>query len=191
MTGTPIQNSLNDLYSLIKFLRHEPWDKLRWWNRLVACNSNSNSNSNGNSNGNSNSSSGSSQVQHDEDRRNDEDKGIQVVRELLKEIMLRRTKLTLDVHGNHIVQLTSRVVSIDRISLTEGEREFYNALMEKSKRALLQANDKQKYMTAFALLMRLRQCCDHPFLVLGIYIYIYIYMYMSVYIIAQEKYLFP
>ena len=46
MTGTPIQNTLNDLYSLIKFLRHEPWDKLRWWNRLTVNNDNNNNNNN-------------------------------------------------------------------------------------------------------------------------------------------------
>merc|ERR1719460_3381807 len=81
--------------------------------------------------------------------------------------MLRRTKLTKDIYGDRIINLTQRIVKIEKIDLSEGEREFYNALMEKSKRALLQANQKQKYMTAFALLLRMRQSCDHPFLVLG------------------------
>ena len=36
LTGTPIQNSLDDLYSLVRFLGHEPWDNLRWWKKLVS-----------------------------------------------------------------------------------------------------------------------------------------------------------
>ena len=185
MTGTPIQNSLNDLYSLIKFLRHEPWDKLRWWNRLITdnkrittCSSSNNSNMKddghvyGHSDENVSDENeckyvGSNNHSSNKDKDRDNTKGIHVVRELLKEIMLRRTKLSKDIHGNPIVQLTPRIVIIEKIYLYEGELEFYNALMEKSKHALLQANERHKYFTAFSLLMRMRQSCDHPFLVLG------------------------
>lgn len=36
LTGTPIQNSLQDLYSLFKFLRHEPWSEIHWWKRIIS-----------------------------------------------------------------------------------------------------------------------------------------------------------
>lgn len=34
LTGTPIMNELNDIYSLIKFLRFTPFDNLEMWNRI-------------------------------------------------------------------------------------------------------------------------------------------------------------
>ncbi|PKK62859.1 hypothetical protein RhiirC2_639414, partial [Rhizophagus irregularis] len=32
LTGTPIMNKLNDMYSLIKFLRFTPFDNFEMWN---------------------------------------------------------------------------------------------------------------------------------------------------------------
>lgn len=34
LTGTPIMNELNDIYSLIKFLRFTPFDSLEMWNKI-------------------------------------------------------------------------------------------------------------------------------------------------------------
>jgi len=35
VTGTPIQNSLQDVYALIKFLRHEPWCESGFWKAAI------------------------------------------------------------------------------------------------------------------------------------------------------------
>lgn len=35
MTGTPIQNSLQDVYALIKFLQHEPWCENGFWKAAI------------------------------------------------------------------------------------------------------------------------------------------------------------
>ena len=35
VTGTPMQNGIQDLYSLIKFLNHQPWSVPLWWNRVI------------------------------------------------------------------------------------------------------------------------------------------------------------
>lgn len=35
VTGTPIQNSLQDVYALLKFLRHEPWCEAGFWTAAI------------------------------------------------------------------------------------------------------------------------------------------------------------
>ena len=86
---------------------------------------------------------------------------------LLNEVMLRRTKDMKCIDGNSIVPLPEKKIVIEYVELNEGERAFYAALMERSKHALSLCEVRKKYATAFTLLMRMRQICDHPFLVLG------------------------
>lgn len=35
MTGTPIQNKLDDLFSLIHFIRLDPWGDYPWWTNYI------------------------------------------------------------------------------------------------------------------------------------------------------------
>jgi DNA repair protein RAD5 len=35
LTGTPIQNKLDDLFSLIHFLQMEPWSDYMWWCQFI------------------------------------------------------------------------------------------------------------------------------------------------------------
>jgi SNF2 family DNA or RNA helicase len=37
LTGTPVQNKLDDVYALIKFLRLEPFDDKNIWMEFIGC----------------------------------------------------------------------------------------------------------------------------------------------------------
>jgi hypothetical protein len=36
VTGTPVINSLDDIYGLLKFLKHEPWSDSSFWKNLIS-----------------------------------------------------------------------------------------------------------------------------------------------------------
>ena len=75
--------------------------------------------------------------------------------------------------GRAIVVLPSKTIHYIVIDMTESEKEFYQALYNRSK-IVVRGYDNDhsvtvgnKYAALFALLMRMRQACDHPFLVLA------------------------
>ncbi|CAM9793791.1 unnamed protein product, partial [Ectocarpus fasciculatus] len=90
---------------------------------------------------------------------------------VLAPILLRRTKSTLDSRGRPIVELPPKTVEIVRLQLSAEEREFYEALKKRSKiefEGYVAAGTVMKsYIAILTLLLRLRQACNHPFLVLG------------------------
>ena len=152
ITGTPIQNRVDDLYSLVKFLRHEPWDKWRWWRTAITL-----------------------------PLAADDKKGYIALQEVLRTIMLRRTKQTIDAStGRSIVDLPPRVVEVVQVELDSTERIFYDSFAKRSRemsQSIIQncggefsigggKTTMGGYAALFTLLMRLRQACDHPVLVL-------------------------
>ncbi|KAI3420505.1 uncharacterized protein J3R85_012718 [Psidium guajava] len=142
LTGTPIQNSLEDIYSLLRFLRVEPWANWPWWNKLI-------------------------QRPFEEG----EERALKLVQTILKPIMLRRTKFTTDREGRPILVLPPADVKIIYCELSEAEKDFYEALFKKSKvkfdQFVEQGRVLHNYASILELLLRLRQCCDHPFLVMS------------------------
>lgn len=149
ITGTPIQNKIDDLFSLIKFLQHEPWNQYRWWNKTILQPLNSG-----------------------------DQQGLRVLKELLQSIMLRRTKNSLDlVTGKRILDLPPKTIEMVYVDLQPNERSFYEAFARRSQElsiSILRTFSGQRagrssikgYAALFTLLMRLRQICNHPFLVL-------------------------
>ncbi|KAL6653040.1 hypothetical protein ACP70R_011965 [Stipagrostis hirtigluma subsp. patula] len=142
LTGTPLQNNLEDLYSLLCFLRVEPWCNATWWQRLIQ-----------------------------KPYENGDAKGLKLVRAILRPLMLRRTKETKDKMGNPILVLPPAHIEVVECEQSEPERDFYEALFRRSKvqfdKFVAQGSVLNNYANILELLLRLRQCCNHPFLVIS------------------------
>ncbi|KAH7337757.1 SNF2 family N-terminal domain-containing protein [Rhizoctonia solani] len=140
LTGTPIQNSVEELYSLFKFLGVRPlndWDQFR---TTIA-----------------------QPVKQGRSTR-----AMKRLHVVLKAVMLRRTKdMTID--GAPLLNLPQRNVETVMCKFDEDERAFYQALEQKTELTLnkfIKAGTVMKnYTSVLLLLLRLRQACDHPSLV--------------------------
>ncbi|KAK8448458.1 hypothetical protein SEVIR_7G016600v4 [Setaria viridis] len=140
LTGTPLQNNLEDLYSLFCFLHVEPWCSANWWQKLIQ-----------------------------KPYENGDDRGLKIVRAILRPLMLRRTKETKDKIGKPILVLPPAHIEVVECEQSEQERDFYEALFRRSKvqfdKFVAQGSVHNNYANILELLLRLRQCCNHPFLV--------------------------
>ncbi|KAK4537825.1 hypothetical protein CDCA_CDCA14G3850 [Cyanidium caldarium] len=147
LTGTPLQNSVDDVFSLLQFLEVNPWGDGSVWRRHV---------------------------------RRPMESGVEFkVREsmsllcsILRPIMLRRTKSTVDEGtGLPILQLPARQMHTVYVNMTGEERELYRAIYEGSRNRfnafLAQNKLLSNMLTVLEMLMRLRQVCDHEFLLLA------------------------
>ncbi|KAL8515725.1 hypothetical protein ACS0TY_014417 [Phlomoides rotata] len=142
LTGTPLQNNLEDLYSLLRFLHVEPWCNWAWWNKLIQ-----------------------------KPYENGDQRGLKLVKAILRPLMLRRTKDSKDKEGRVILVLPPTDVQIIECEQSEAERDFYSALFKRSKvqfdQFVAQGKVLHNYANILELLLRLRQCCNHPFLVMS------------------------
>ncbi|KAI9119540.1 hypothetical protein K1719_009416 [Acacia pycnantha] len=134
------QNSLEDLFSLLCFLHVEPWGNFAWFNKLVQ-----------------------------RPYENGDPRGLKLVKAILKPLMLRRTKETRDKCGRPILVLPPIDIQLIECEQSAAEAELYNALFRKSKHQFDQYVGQGKVLSNYAnileLLLRLRQCCNHPFLI--------------------------
>ncbi|KAJ3679932.1 hypothetical protein LUZ60_016210 [Juncus effusus] len=142
LTGTPLQNSLEDLYSLLCFLHVEPWCNLSWWSKLIQ-----------------------------RPYENGDERGLKLVKAILRPLMLRRTKDTKDKDGRPILVLPLVKVETVECEQSETERDYYQALFRRSQykfdELVAQGKVLNNYANILELLLRLRQCCNHPFLVIN------------------------
>lgn len=139
LSGTPIQNSLKDLYMLLSFLKLKPFDVKEWWNRIIQ------------------------RPVTMGDR-----VGLKNLQALVKGITLRRTK-TSKVAGRMVVQLPERRVFVQHVTLSEEEREEYEQAKTEGRNIIgsyfQEGTVMTNYADVLAILVRLRQYCCHPSLV--------------------------
>ncbi|CAK7350660.1 unnamed protein product [Dovyalis caffra] len=142
LSGTPIQNAIDDLYSYFRFLRYEPYAIYKLFCSAIKV-----------------------PIQKNPM------KGYRKLQAVLKTVMLRRTKGTL-LDGEPIINLPPKVVQLKKVDFTEEERDFYTRLEIDSRAQFKEyaaaGTVKQNYVNILLMLLRLRQACDHPLLVKGL-----------------------
>ncbi|KAL8987701.1 MAG: hypothetical protein Q9177_003117 [Variospora cf. flavescens] len=140
LTGTPIVNRLEDLFSLVRFLRVEPWNNFSFWKTFITVPFES----------------------------KDVLRALDVVQTVLEPLVLRRTKDMKTPDGQALVPLPPRTIDIEEVELSKQEREVYDYIYTRAKRtfnATMEAGTLLKsYTTIFAQILRLRQACCHPIL---------------------------
>ncbi|KAF2087936.1 DNA repair protein, RAD5 [Saccharata proteae CBS 121410] len=138
LTGTPIVNRLEDLFSLVHFLRVEPWSNFSFWKTFITVPFES----------------------------KDFIRALDVVQTVLEPLVLRRTKDMKTPNGDALVPLPPRIIEIEHTELSQAEREVYDYIFARAKRtfsANVEAGTLMKsYTTIFAQILRLRQSCCHP-----------------------------
>jgi DNA repair protein RAD5 len=140
LTGTPIVNRLEDLFSLVRFLRVEPWSNFSFWKTFITVPFES----------------------------KDFMRALDVVQTVLEPLVLRRTKDMKTPTGEALVPLPPKTIDIVDIELSRPEREVYDHIFTRAKRtfaANVEAGTVLKaYTSIFAQILRLRQSCCHPIL---------------------------
>jgi SNF2 family DNA or RNA helicase len=143
MTGTPMMNNIEELYSLIHFLRIKPycqWEKFRF--DFVTPMKPGNE----------------AQTA----------RAMRKLQVLCKGIMVRRTKKSM-YRGKPILVLPERTTEVQHAAFNNDEDELYKALETKTavqfNKYLKAGTVGRSYTAILVLLLRLRQACCHPHLI--------------------------
>ncbi|EXJ63834.1 hypothetical protein A1O7_00169 [Cladophialophora yegresii CBS 114405] len=150
LTGTPMQNNLDELQSLVHFLRIKPYSELDHWRENITRPMNN----------------GKAGL------------AFRRLKLILKSFMKRRTKDILKQDNQPKdgktraknegkdpgFKIVARIVETVEAEFSQSEQEFYNRLESRTDRSLemMMAGNKMSYASALVLLMRLRQACNHP-----------------------------
>ncbi|MQL99268.1 hypothetical protein Taro_031986 [Colocasia esculenta] len=134
VTGTPIQNNSFDLFSLMAFLRFQPFSVRSYWQRLV-------------------------QRPLDQGSKS----GLSRLQALMGTISLRRTKDS-QSNNKNLVSLPPKTIETCFIELSAEEREHYDILESEAQNTVKDFIDgdsvMRNYSTVLHIILRLRQICN-------------------------------
>lgn len=137
LTGTPIINRLDDLFSMVKFLKLEPWCNVSYWKTFV-----------------------SNPFENKEFKQ-----AFDVVNSIMQPVLLRRTKQMKNANGEPLVELPPKEIIIKRLKLNKTQKAVYKYFLDIAENSvkigLARGDLLKKYSTILVHILRLRQiCCD-------------------------------
>ncbi|KAI0088296.1 SNF2 family N-terminal domain-containing protein [Irpex rosettiformis] len=142
LTGTPMQNNVEELFSLMKFLKMRPLDDWANFKEKIA-----------------------QPIKNGRPQRAIKRLHASVV---LNACMLRRTKND-TLNGKPLLELPDRIVQTVHCEFDAEERAFYDSVQERVQTSLeniqRQGGMAKNYTSVLVLLLRLRQACNHPSLI--------------------------
>lgn len=140
-----MQNNVEEMYSLIRFCRIKPYSDFNKFQKDIGRPLKTRS-------------------------ENAKDKAMQQLQILLRAILLRRTK-TSEIDGKPILQLPPKTTVEDRAIFSEDELKFYKALETQAQiqfnKYVRSGSVGRNYSNALVLLLRLRQACCNPMLIVN------------------------
>jgi len=143
LSGTPMQNSVEEIYSLIKFLRIRPYNDSEKFSKDI---------------------SRPLKARYE----TGQNRAMEKLQALLKAILLRRTKKS-QIDGKPILQLPEKHTVETRAIFDKDQLDFYQALETQSQiqfnKFVKNGTVGRNYSKALVLLLRLRQCCCSPQLI--------------------------
>ncbi|KAH9863842.1 hypothetical protein J1614_009774 [Plenodomus biglobosus] len=143
MTGTPMMNSVDELYPLLRFLKVHPYSDWTKFNSDIG-----------------------KPVKHTHPATRK--KAMNRVQILLRSVMLRRQKSS-KVDGQEVCTIPPKHTATANVEFSDAEHELYKALETKSQlqmnRFLERGTVTANYANVLVLLLRLRQACCHPHLI--------------------------
>ncbi|PBP21786.1 hypothetical protein BUE80_DR007178 [Diplocarpon rosae] len=150
LTGTPMMNSVQELYSLINFLNIKPYNEWSRFQQTFGVLTKVDAN-----------------LQRSAVEMNTA-RAMTKLQALLKAILLRRTKKS-QIDGKPIITLPEKTEEIQHVVFDEHEQEFYTALETKTQlvfnKYMKSGTVGKNYSNVLVLLLRLRQACCHPHLI--------------------------
>ncbi|KAI3394270.1 hypothetical protein diail_2973 [Diaporthe ilicicola] len=142
MTGTPFMNRAEEIFALIRFLNISPYNK---WERFSQDIVRPLRNWDG----------------------DEKERGMIKLQALFRSFTLRRTKDS-RLDGKPVIELPPRFDKPAFVEFNDEQRAFYRALEVQQQltfnKYLMNGAVMKNYMHILMLLLRLRQACDHPFL---------------------------